>query len=480
MEEIRTKIKGKILRKTVSVCPVCLKRISADLIQEQDRVYMEKTCREHGDFKTLIWEGLPDYEGWRNQKVPSAPVQPASQTEKGCPYDCGLCPQHRQHTCCVLLEVTNRCNLHCPVCFARAGEGTAVKEPSLEEIGTWYDAMMNCGGPFNIQLSGGEPTMREDLEEVIRLGKQKGFTFFQLNTNGIRLGEDPAYIQKLRLAGLNCVFLQFDGLREETNRILRGKPLLEIKKRAIENCRKAGVGVVLVPVIAKGVNDDEVGEILKFAWEQMPAVRGVHFQPVSYFGRYEDRKTADRFTLSHLLQAIEAQTQGRMKMADFKAAGAENAYCSFSGNFMKAEDGSVRPWHDPSSCGCGSPTAPEPLPVAGVAAKQAQKFVAKRWSAPLTLAPKPTTSCCCEPAPKAADSCCCDTSSLDRFLARLDTYTLAVSAMAFMDAWNLDLDRLKDCYIHVVARKGNVKLIPFCAYNLTATDGTTLYRELPS
>lgn len=493
---------GRLIRQTESVCPVCLKKVNADIVAYGDEVYMQKTCQEHGFFKTLIWKGAPDYESWENQKMPSVQKNPAMQVEKGCPYDCGLCPEHRQHTCCVLLEVTNRCNLNCPVCFARAGEGDEVKEPSLEEIGEWYDSMMACGGPFNIQLSGGEPSVRDDLEDIIRLGKEKGFTFFQLNTNGIRLAKEADYAARLKAAGLNCVFLQFDGMRENAYEILRGRKMLDIKKQAIENCKKANLGVVLVPVIAKGVNEDQIGEILEFALKQMPAVRGVHFQPLSFFGRYEPGKEKDRFTLPQLLQAIEAQTGGKMKIGDFTPAGAENAYCSFSGNFMKTEDGQLRPWNQSAGCGCGAPV--EEIPDAGESAKKAQQFVARRWAASeeesccCCAEPEPEEesccccgepeeeSCCCcgEPEPEEESCCCCgesgdsyDTSSLDAFLKRVDQYTLAVSSMAFMDAWNLDLERLRDCYIHVVARKNNIRLIPFCAYNLTAIDGTSLYRE---
>lgn len=471
-----------VIRKTESVCPVCLKKIPAFLVRDKEEVYMEKTCPDHGEVRTLIWRGRPDYESWKNEKQPAVPIHPASGVEKGCPYDCGLCPEHRQHTCCVLMEVTNRCNLRCPVCFARAGETKEQEqEPELAVIGQWYEEMLACGGPFNIQLSGGEPTMRDDLEEIIRLGKEKGFPFFQLNTNGLRLAAEEGYAAKLKQAGLNCVFLQFDGICDKTYEELRGRALFAIKEAAIENCKKAGLGVVLVPVIAKGVNDGEVGAILDYAVAHMPAVRGVHFQPLSFFGRYEEGAQKNRFTLSELLQAIEEQTEGRMKMEDFKPAAAENAYCSFSGNFMKLEDGSLRPWHDTKSCGCGS-SKEEAVPDAGAAAKRSQEFVAQRWSGRNV----PETGCCTEEAEcsccgdtqESSQDCCCgiDTSSLDQFLERLDTYSLAVSSMAFMDAWNLDLDRLRDCYIHVISQKEKMNLVPFCAYNLTATDGTSLYR----
>lgn len=454
---------GTWIRDTESICPVCLTKIPASIFRYGNEIYMEKHCPQHGHFQVMIWKGLPDYESWNNFKIPSTPINGAGIIEKGCPYDCGLCPNHRQQTCCVLMEVTNGCNLKCPICFAQSGEGESM-DPTLEEICSWYDKMLACGGPFNIQLSGGEPSLRKDLDQIIRIGKEKGFPFFQLNTNGIRLAEEKEYAKHLKAAGLSCVFLQFDGTKDSVYEILRGKPLFSIKEKAIENCAGAGIGVVLVPVIVKGINDGEVGNILRYAIDHMPQIRGVHFQPVSFFGRYEIGHNAERFLLPELLQAIEEQTEGVMKISDFKPAGAENAYCSFSGNFIKMEDDGIKAWHNENTCGCGS----DNVPIAGEAADRARQFVAKRWSAK----EEQKEQCCCSTGKDAMD-----TSSLDLFLERLDTYTLAVSAMGFMDAWNLDLERLKDCYIHVISQKEKMNLIPFCAYNLTAENGLGLYRK---
>ena len=455
--------KGVVCRETESVCPVCLKKIPAKNVRYDDKVYMEKECPRHGFFKTLIWSGGPDYEKWRQEDRAQTPVNPAKEREKGCPYDCGLCPDHRKKTCCVLLEVTSRCNLGCPICFASSGKETEA-EPDLETIGRWYDMLMEKGGPFNIQLSGGEPSLRDDIPEIIRLGREKGFTFFQLNTNGIRLAHDMDYVKRLAEAGLNCVFLQFDGFSERTYLALRGKMLLDEKKAAIENCSKAGIGVVLVPVLAEGINTEEVGDILDFALEGMPAIRGVHFQPLSYFGRYDQMDPGRRYTLPQLLSDIERQTGGRMKVGDFRAGNAENPYCSFSGNFILMEDGTLRSWQKDNSCGCGSEKTAEPE-----ASRKAQKFVARRWSAgrPKVRKVQAGNSSCC---------CSCSTGSLDDFLERVDTHSLAVSCMTFMDAWNLDLNRLKECYIHVVNPGDGARLIPFCAYNLTSRQGMGLYR----
>lgn len=448
-----------VLSTTQSVCPVCLERIPASRVAYGREVYLEKDCPRHGHFKTKIWGGQLPYEGWANEKIPSAPINGAGVVQRGCPFDCGLCPEHRQHTCCVLLEVTQRCSLGCPICYASAGSPQG-QDPSLEDIGQRFDEMMRCGGPFNIQLSGGEPTEREDLPEIIRMGRERGFTFFQLNTNGLRIASDKEYLDCLREAGLDCVFLQFDGLRDSTYQALRGRPLFEQKQRAIEACREAGLGVVLVPVLVPGVNIDEIGDILRFAFSQMPTVRGVHFQPVSYFGRYGIRPPEERFTLSDLLWEIERQSGGKLSMEQFSPGGAENAYCSFSGNFIEMEDGSLRPWSAPQSCCCGKP------PVAGQAARKAQKFVARQWSGRRG-----------QSSPKLSNGKPSATASLDAFLDRIENHSLAISSMAFMDAWNLDLERLRDCYIHVVCRRdGKVNLIPFCAYNLSSAMGGTLYR----
>lgn len=445
--------------RTESVCPVCLRKLPADkVIGPDDNIYMEKTCPEHGKFSTLIWEGsFSSYLRWnRTSTVSEPPVNP-KPADKGCPSDCGLCAEHLRKGCCMLLELTNRCNLHCPVCFASAGD-QAAWDLSMAEIEQQYDFLMAHGGPFNIQLSGGEPTIRGDLPDIIRLGVQKGFSFFQLNTNGLKLAESKEYCEKLADAGLNTVFLQFDGLSDEVYITLRGKPLLETKKRAIANCAAAGLGVVLVSVIAPGVNEDQIGDLLNFAIENMPAVRGVHFQPISYFGRCELAPPVHRITIPRMLRHIEEQTRGRMKAADFGGGGAENPYCSFHASFLRKPDGTLKPLAQKSSqCCCTT-------------SDDSREFVANQWSGP-------ESSCCCgggEPAPTEPAPPMVEVSSLDDFLEQARLNTLAISGMVFQDAWNLDLDRLRRCYIcQVDSRYG---MVPFCAYNLTNMEGKSIYR----
>ncbi len=434
--------------KTLSVCPVCLGKIPAKkVVGEDGNIYMEKRCWEHGSFRTLIWEGdLESYTSWASGDTPT-PVTPvkAQPAEKGCPHDCGLCQAHERDGCCVLLELTNRCNLRCPVCFASAGDQKPM-DLSLEEIGKQYDLLMERGGPFNIQLSGGEPTVREDLDAIIALGREKGFTFFQLNTNGVRLGQEEGYAQHLAKAGVSTVFLQFDGLEDKIYRTLRGASLLDIKCKAIENCKNAGLPVVLVPTVAPGVNDQALGDILKFALAHAPHVRGIHIQPISYFGRCGLEAPEIRLTIPAVLRRIEEQTDGLMKAADFGGGGAESPYCSFHASFIRKDGGTIKPLpRRRSQCCC-------------VKSSDARDFVSQQWSG-------------------KAIGCDGDeaTSSLDEFLRKTVENTFTVSGMVFQDAYNLDLDRLRRCYIcEVDTEKG---MIPFCAYNLTDIHGHALYRK---
>lgn len=433
--------------KTMSVCPVCLTKIpAAKTVGADGKIYLEKRCWEHGSFRTLIWEGdLDSYVNWakNDSNIAVTPVR-AREVEQGCPYDCGLCQNHERDGCCVLLELTNRCNLHCPVCFASAGERTP-QDLSLEEIGKQYDLLMEQGGPFNIQLSGGEPTMRDDLDSIIALGREKGFTFFQLNTNGLRLADEEGYAEHLAAAGVSTVFLQFDGLDDAIYQTLRGRALTEKKCRAIVRCKAAGLPVVLVPTVAPGVNDHALGDILRFALEHAPHIRGVHIQPISYFGRCGLEAPDKRLTIPAVLRRIEEQTGGLMKAADFSGGGAESPYCSFHASYLRKSDGTLRALpRRRSQCCC-------------VKSSDARDFVSQQWSG--------KASCC------DGDN---DTSSLDAFLQQTVESTFTVSGMVFQDAYNLDLGRLRRCYIcEVDTQKG---MIPFCAYNLTDVNGKALYR----
>jgi len=448
---------SELLSTTESVCPECLARIPASRVRYGEDIYLEKTCPQHGAFRTAIWRGQPEFTTWARPKTPSYPQNPFTEVWQGCPYDCGLCSDHRQHTCSMLLEVTQRCNLRCPVCFADAAHNPP-PDLTIGEIEAWYQRLLAAGGPFNIQLSGGEPCLRDDLPKIVQLGRSLGFTFFQLNTNGLRLAHDAAYLAELKAAGLSAVFLQFDGTHDQIFKTLRGRALLDEKLAVIENCAAQGLGVVLVPTLVPGVNTDDIGNLLRLALAHTPTVRGVHFQPISYFGRYPQPPTDEmRLTIPEIVRSIENQTHGLVRLGAFCPPGCENALCSFHGNFVLMPNGELTPLtqHKQAVCSC------KPI-IAAEGAARAREFVALHWAAPIPVAKLPVSS-----GPSLGE--------WDVFLERKRTHSFCISGMAFQDAWNLDLDRLRGCCIHVAGPDG--RLVPFCAYNLTDRQGRALYRQ---
>lgn len=444
--------KSTLSLETASLCPICLQRVPAHRQVTGERVELLKFCPEHGDFHALIWQGPPLLSDWNRPKIPSQPPVCFTESEGGCPYDCGLCPNHGQHPCSVLLEITARCNLSCPVCFASSG-AQAAPDPTLENIDRWYQTAKKASGTgIVIQLSGGEPTMRDDLPAIIQMGRRHGFGFIQLNSNGLRLAQEPGYAKRLKEAGLSNVFLQFDGTEDSILRTLRGRDLLKEKILAIEHCVAGGLGVVLVPTVVPGINSGNLGAILDFALDRAPGVRGVHFQPISYFGRFPKAPAdADRITLPQIMRFIEAQTGGRMRREHFAPPGCEHSHCSFHGNFLVEEKGSLRALTKAGDCGCNKPTP------AAEGAQKSKEFLAQQWAAPAKT----------QTATAAGNE-------FDAFIERVRSHTFAVSAMAFQDAWNIDLERARSCCIHVMS--GEETLVPFCLYNLTAASGKALYR----
>ncbi len=450
----------QVLSATESVCPECLSRIPALRVARGEEVYLRKACPEHGLFETVIWRGPPSFTDWIRPRIPAYPRVPFTAVERGCPFDCGLCPDHRQQTCTALLEVTQRCDLGCAYCFARSGRGRQL-DPTQPVIEGWYRKLLKAGGPYNIQLSGGEPTLRDDLPEIVALGRRFGFEFIQVNTHGLRFAREPSYLEALVEAGLSSVFLQFDGTTDAIYTTLRGQRLFDQKELVIERCAAFGLGVVLVPTVVPGVNAQGIGGLIDLALQHVPTVRGVHFQPVSYFGRYpKPPGDGDRITLPEIIRAVEAQTGGQIRHHDLTSPACENAWCSFHGNFVLMPDGDLRPWVKDREARASSCCQPE---SAEEGARKARRFVARYWIVPDLEA---------DQAPPTSERY--DLGEWETFLSRVRTHSFSVSGMAFQDAWTLDLERLRDCCIHTVSPDG--RIVPFCAYNLTSRTGRGLYR----
>lgn len=474
-----------ILRRTQSLCPVCLRRIEASYevsATDVHTVELRKTCPDHGTFSVPVWresgEGAlatPPFASWSRPKNPSYPANPRTPILHGCPFDCGLCPAHAQHTCTGLFEVTKRCDMACPVCYAQAGSvsnpqcGEAGDVP-LDVIAAQMDTLKGASGPCNVQISGGEPTVRDDLPQIIGMARQRGFGLVQVNTNGLRLAHQQGYAQALRAAGLDSVYLQWDGVREESFITLRGRECLDFKRRAVRNCADAGLGVVLVATVVRGVNDGELGDLLRLALELGPAVRGLHMQPAAFFGRYPwQLEDAPRLTLPEVMAALAQQAPEMVNPSHLHPPGCENELCSFSAVYRRVQRNGQpgMEWLPDAGQSCCSP-APQTShaavpPPAEEGARKAKQFVATHWKGGSVDAGKPGA------AEGSADG-------FSRFLAQAGAeQRFTLSAMAFQDALSLDLDRVRGCCIHVVRPDG--RMIPFCLHNLTASNGTRLYGE---
>lgn len=440
-------------RPTGSLCPVCLSAVPAALLAEGNAVVLEGRCPDHGVWRTPIWSGLPSFESWCGDGCSTEVGRDLTGGEAReraageCPGACGLCSRHQQNTCTAVVEVTQTCDLHCPVCFAESSPDAPQADRSVEQLAETFRGLFAAQGPVNLQLSGGEPTTRDDLPEVIGAACAAGFTFIQLNTNGLHLASDPGYADELRSAGLASVFLQFDGIADDTYEALRGRPLAAQKLQALERCAQAGLAVVLVPTVVPGVNDHEIGSLVRLAALWPGTVRGLHLQPVSYFGRYiaGDRP---RLTLPEVLRALEEQTGGDVRAGDFAPSCCEHARCSFRARYWIRDDGRLELVRSASSC-----CPPEP---AG-AARRAIAATSRQWS----RRPRGETGEHTGPP-----------GELDRFLDETDRI-LCISGMLFQDAWSVDLERARRCCVHVdVPGRG---LVPFCLWNLTSASGRRLY-----
>lgn len=300
---------------TRSICSVCGASCDAKIIIKNGSAYLLKRCLEHGQELALLEEDASYLAERLRFDKPGNRIKADTPVARGCPHDCGLCEDHEQHTCIGLIEVTQACDLGCPVCYASSGDGTHVDLSTVEAMMDFYIAREG-GKPEILQIGGGEPTTHPQIEAILRLAKDKRFKYVMLNTNGLRLASDPEFCGYL--ASLTPgfeVYLQFDGLKDRIYKKLRGAPLLELKRAAIANLQEARVPVTLVATIARGVNDDQIGTIVRFGMET-DYVRGVNFQPVAYFGRGRHDDVANRVTLTGVRSEIERQTDGLIKKDD--------------------------------------------------------------------------------------------------------------------------------------------------------------------
>jgi uncharacterized radical SAM superfamily Fe-S cluster-containing enzyme len=300
---------------TRSICPECRRVIDAQVLLRANKVYMRKRCPDHGVFEGLVYSDAAAYvANARFNKPGTVPLEFSTAIQNGCPHDCGLCPDHQQHTCLGIIEVNSACNMNCPLCFANAGSGFNL---TLAEVEGILDHLVETeGNPEVVQFSGGEPSIHPQIIDMIKAAKKRNIRHVMLNTNGKRIADDDEFLRQLGELRPS-IYFQFDGFEAETYRALRGEPdILPQKLRALDRLAEIGAHVVLVPAIERFVNLHEVGAIVNFGLKH-PAVRGINFQPAFQSGRHGESDPMQRLTIPDILKALEEQTSSMLMVSDF-------------------------------------------------------------------------------------------------------------------------------------------------------------------
>jgi uncharacterized radical SAM superfamily Fe-S cluster-containing enzyme len=433
---------------TTSLCETCLVPVPAKIIIEDEAVYYLKRCRVHGVQKTLIAD---DVDYWRAQKLwlkpGDRPLTAQTRTEAGCPFDCGLCPDHEQHSCLAILEINNACNLACPVCFADAEDMHGAHLP-LATIETMLDVLVASEGePDLIQLSGGEPTLHPQFFEILDAVKRRPIRHVMINTNGIRIAQDPAFVERLASYAPRLeVYLQFDSLDDEALVNLRGARLSRVRREALQALERVGLSTTLVAVVKRGVNDREIADIVTHAL-QWKCVRGVTFQPVQDAGRNEgfDGK-ANRMLLTQIRREVaRAGVFGLEDMIPLPCN--PDQICI---GFGLRDGASVTPI---------TSLLPRELILQGPNTISYEAYPALR-EAVVDLLSLATSQCNTEEK-LAGLLCCLPQALVPAELSYANSFRVVI--LQFLDRYNFDLGTVKRSCVHFLTPEG--KIIPFDTYN---------------
>ncbi len=481
-----------ILRVTESLCPLCADeekfdqmRIPAIVYENAGEVKLIKECSEHGITKEKYWEDYDMYQEakkWADKGVRILNPNVALLEEKIiCPSHCGLCVKHKSHTGLGNVVVTNRCDLSCWYCFFYAKEDEPIYEPSQDQIRMMLRRMRNEKpvGANAVQITGGEPTIRDDIIDVIKIAREEGYEHIQLNTNSVRAAFDPDFPKRVREAGSNVIYTSFDGPTPRSN----PKNFWEVPA-ALENYKKAPLGVVLVPTVIGGINDHYLGDIIKFGLSNIDSVRAVNFQPVSLVGRMPDRmREKQRVTIPGCIKKIEQQTDGMIGREDFFTVPSTTKVSNFV-EALKGKDMYKLSIH--FACGMGTYIFKEDdkvipitrfIDVRGMFEYMGELGDEMKGSSFKRLKKVESVSRLLfnlgkfvdyEKAPKdfkLKDMVYNAFTDGDYHGLKAFHYkSMFVGFMHFMDPYTYDVDRVERCDIHYAMPDGRV--VPFCAFNV--------------
>lgn len=467
-----------VLRETKSVCPECLAVVRAVVTEENGRVLIKKDCEAHGHFEDLYWSDYELYKWAEGYYRSGTPLEnPQTKYVKDCFYNCGLCTNHKSHTVLAIIDVTSRCNMACPGCFAASGGKGPVYEPTGEQVRRMLNTLQANKPipPKGLQFSGGEPTLRDDLPELVRMAKEAGFSHVEVNTNGIRIARDIGFFKSLIEAGMSTLYLQFDSLRPEAVQALRGANVLPQKMEVIAKARRLGFeSIVLVVTLAKDINDADLGSIVDFAVENSDVVRCVNVQPISFAGRGRGLDPVSyRITIPDFMRLVEEQTGRRIQVSDFRPVPwpvpIARAVGSLKGKVYP--EFSTAPW-----CGVATFIVPDGkggyTPITRLAdvdafAKAMQRVEEEARAEHRGRARMRMMGSMRHVRFRLFKDLVWGVLATGTYtaLGSMMRRVVMVGAMHFMDLWNMDLQRLERCVIHYATPDPEHPIIPFCSYN---------------
>jgi len=437
------------LEYTKSICPVCKVVVDAQVNIRNDKVYLRKRCREHGQFEAIVYGDAQMYmDALRFNKPGTIPLAFQTEVKDGCPSDCGLCPEHKQHACLGIIEVNTNCNLDCPICFADSGHQPDGYSLTLDQVEVMLDAYVAAEGAAEVVMfSGGEPTIHPRILDFIDAARARPIRYVTLNTNGIRLASDKAFVAALAERKVN-VYMQFDGFSERTHLQIRGKDLRARKQRALDNCAEAGVSVTLVAAVERGLNDDELGAIVRFGIGH-PAVKSVAFQPVTHSGRHVQFDPMTRITNSDVVHGLCEQLPEWFRPSDFFPVPCCFPTCR-SITYLLVDGDTVVPIPRLIDLEEHLDYVTNRVMPDG----QIRAALEKLWSA--SAVPGTQVS---------AEQLECATCGIDlpEALRELTDKAFMIVIQDFQDPYTLNVKQLMKCCVEEITPDG--RLIPFCAYN---------------
>lgn len=455
---------------TRSTCPECRRVIDAQVRVKQNRVYLHKYCPEHGHSSALVSSDAA-WTAWAEKfnKPGERPLELSSAAKDGCPSDCGLCEDHQQHSCFTQIEITDVCDLSCPSCYMGPQNRWYL---SVDRAEWMFKRMVELEGtPETVTLTGGEPTLHPEIFEIAARAHAQNIRHVLINTNGNKIARDPDFAKRMADLGVYC-YLQFDGFDDDAYRTLRGQPLLDLKLRALENLEKAKCPTVLAATIAKGVNEQEAGKIVRFVVDHEFAVCA-SFQPMTFVNRLDRRggvdawapgesacpDPLDRITQPEMLDLIEQQTDGLVQRKDFIPVPCHNAACGSVTYLLIGDDREVVPVTrmfkiDPYLDYVKNRSRVDMDDLFQMTRVELEKL----WSMSAVGG-----SAKVQQGIKNLVTRCCGTDAAGQ-LGDFEKRVKQISVHMFMDAHTWDMSRARKCCIHFMLPDG--KLVPFCQYNL--------------